>query len=576
MRSDGIRAALIVSVLLLTAGCVQLPVSGPVVESPVEVEANGPDAVIVPNPPQPGESPSAVVTGFLEAMQASPVQTSIARQFLSGRARSQWRPEQATVIYGQITPPTGAAEVQVTVRGAHRLDERGAWLGAVPSTGSQITFPMVREDDEWRIDAAPDALLVPRSWFEQRFTQVDLYFFDPTGQVLIPEPVFVPRGDQLATALTRSLLHGPGEGLVDVARSFFPEGAELGLSVPVSAGGTAEVALTGEFERPNAEVAALMSAQLAWTLRQDPAIRGIRITVNSESVPAPDGAPEFRMTHGEEYAPTIAGASSRMFGLRDGRVVEVLRTGVIGTGGPLGRADAPRQRELAVDLDARRVAGVSRNGRVLRVASITDPVAAPESALTGTDLLRPAWDSDGRLWTIDRAPGGAAVSVITAAGPQPLQVRGVSGENVTAFLVSRDGSRLVAVVRRPAGDSLVVSRIRRDERGAVVGAGPATVIAWDVDTPLDVQHLAWRTASSVVVVNARSDQLTEIRTIPVDGSHGRSREALVLRRDRVLGYAGSPVESDRRYLLTDDGVIDLDDREPLPFDDELDALAFVG
>ena len=53
---------------------------------------------------------------------------------------------------------------------------------------------MDREDGEWRIAKAPDALIVPRTWFAPRFRQVSLYFFDPTGQILVPEPVFVPSG----------------------------------------------------------------------------------------------------------------------------------------------------------------------------------------------------------------------------------------------------------------------------------------------------------------------------------------------------------------------------------------------
>ena len=40
---------------------------------------------------------------------------------------------------------------------------------------------MALENGEWRIARAPDALIVPDPWFEPRFQQVSLYFFDPTG-----------------------------------------------------------------------------------------------------------------------------------------------------------------------------------------------------------------------------------------------------------------------------------------------------------------------------------------------------------------------------------------------------------
>ena len=87
----------------------------------------------------------------------------------------------------------------MTLTGADRLDARGAWQGPLPRRRSALEFPMAQEDGEWRIAQAPDALIVPETWFEQRFRQVSLYFFDPTAQILVPEPVFVPRGEQLAT-----------------------------------------------------------------------------------------------------------------------------------------------------------------------------------------------------------------------------------------------------------------------------------------------------------------------------------------------------------------------------------------
>ena len=64
------------------------------------------------------------------------------------------------------------------------------------------------EDGEYRINNPPDALVVPATWFAQRFSQVSLYYFDRTGSVLVPEPVFVPLGDQLATSLVTGLVAG--------------------------------------------------------------------------------------------------------------------------------------------------------------------------------------------------------------------------------------------------------------------------------------------------------------------------------------------------------------------------------
>ena len=104
------------------------------------------------------------------------------------------------------------------------------------------------ENGEYRIAGAPNALIVPETWFEQRFREVSLYFFDPTATILVPEPVFVPRGDQLTTALVKGLLRGPGPDLDRVARSFIPPGLDYGCPVTVSDAGVAEISLKGDVE----------------------------------------------------------------------------------------------------------------------------------------------------------------------------------------------------------------------------------------------------------------------------------------------------------------------------------------
>ena len=51
---------------------------------------------------------------------------------------------------------------------------------------------------------------MPTSFFDRSFARFNLYFYDQTGRVLLPDPVFIPRGEQTATNLVRGLLAGPG------------------------------------------------------------------------------------------------------------------------------------------------------------------------------------------------------------------------------------------------------------------------------------------------------------------------------------------------------------------------------
>ena len=48
-----------------------------------------------PKSPEDGDSPSAIVEGFINAMTAIPIRTDVAKEFLSSDARPAWQPEQA-------------------------------------------------------------------------------------------------------------------------------------------------------------------------------------------------------------------------------------------------------------------------------------------------------------------------------------------------------------------------------------------------------------------------------------------------------------------------------------------------
>jgi len=153
------------------AGCVGMPSGGPVVSTRDRtnpISAAG-AAFIRPLPPQDGQSRTQIVRGFINAMQAWPSDLSTAKQYLTSDAAAAWSPHDETVLYP--TPPSpvdNGAHVDVRLVGANGLDSRGAWQGALPPDRRTIAFPMVLEGGEWRINQAPNALLVPESWFGDR------------------------------------------------------------------------------------------------------------------------------------------------------------------------------------------------------------------------------------------------------------------------------------------------------------------------------------------------------------------------------------------------------------------------
>ena len=165
------------------------------------------------SPPGPAKdgTPSAIVSGFLVAMQANPLSTSVAREFLTERARAAWKPNRGTIVYeaftvrqttdgaagaaGRHPPPRRARRLAAAARRAARRRSTSSWS---PRTASGAS---TTRSTRWSC---------PPSFFDRSFARFNLYFYDQTGRVLLPDPVFIPRGEQTATNLVRGLLAGSG------------------------------------------------------------------------------------------------------------------------------------------------------------------------------------------------------------------------------------------------------------------------------------------------------------------------------------------------------------------------------
>ncbi|MBB6629014.1 GerMN domain-containing protein [Nocardioides sp. KIGAM211] len=577
-------AAMVCLGLLLPAGCVRMPDSGPIVqtgsggslaqERPFDIE---------PKPPQPGDSPAAVVKGFLDAMTASPIDATVARQFLTGDAAAAWTPELETITYADASNPRGSdPRVSVTLSGADRLDSRGTWLGPLPRDQRVLQFPVARDDNgEWRLTEVPNALIVPETWFELRFRQVSLYFFDPTAEILVPEPVFVPRGDQLASTLTAALLRGPRPELTQASRTFIPPGLKLDLSAPVSADGVADISLTGDAGQLTPQTTELILAQFAWTLRQEPTIRSLRVSIGDQQLQLPGAVSTISVNEGSQYDPVGFQASPLLYGLQGGLLVAGARSAFEPVDGPFGDTAYGVSR-VRVSVTGAEVAGISGGGRsVLRGPVRGGSADVREVVSDATDLLPPAWDLGDRLWLLDRTKSGARILTVTGDGdPQPLRVQGISGRDVRSFLVSRDGSRLVAAVR-PAGgggDQILVSRIVRDDRGRVRSATAAQRIGTEVGERLNIRDLAWSSPTSVAVLDTINDALAQVRTVSVDGSPPGIDSLSTTLRGRILGLVGSPVPGESLYAVARTNLVDLSsaDRGDVALDSGVTSLGYVG
>ena len=137
----------LLAVLLLATGCSLLPTSG-VVHREADAGRVSPNdtAQFAPPGPGKGDSPTQVVKGFLLAMTAVPLSTSVARSFLTAAAQPAWNPNRSTVVYQSSAIDLVPDGVRVTLGDAQHLDSRGGWLGGVGAGNGRLDLRLVRDE----------------------------------------------------------------------------------------------------------------------------------------------------------------------------------------------------------------------------------------------------------------------------------------------------------------------------------------------------------------------------------------------------------------------------------------------
>ena len=237
-------------------------------------------------------------------------------------------------------------------------------------------------------------------------------------------------------------------------------------------------------------------------------------------------------------------------------------------------------RSVSLNLDASEAAGVSADGASLVRAPVEDaPEARVRTVISGTDLLPPAWDFTDRLWLVDNTADGARISYREGREFSRLRVPGVSGREVRSFLVSRDGTRYVAVVRGAGGDQLRAGRILVDGQGRVDEAGPSRKIQVEGVDRARITDIAWITPTSVLVLRPVSQDppLFEVRTVAVDGAPTVAEALTTSVSGRVVALAASADGATTPYGVTPEELVDLDTGATIPFaEGRVISLDYVG
>ena len=521
MTASRLRALGLAVLIALLCGCSTLPVSGEVHTAPADEDSTSDQApYFAPPGPTKGDTPEGIVRGFLLAMQANPPSTAVARGFLSARAKTTWRPSQSTIVYDAPTVSTVDGQVTARLRGAHQLSPEGVWLDGTDASTMTVPMSLVQEGGQWRIDNPPNALAVPASYFSSLFVPFNLYWYDRTGSVLVPTKVYVPRGEETATNLVRGLLAGPPPAQRQAAVTAFPEQVRLDFAVVVNDAGIAEVPLGAAVLKLAPADLNRLVVQLSRTLRQVPGINRLRITVDGVAVPLTDGRTDVSVTEGNDDP--LESVHPGVLAISAGRVVRDDGDRGVPVSGPFGQVGFAL-RSLAWNAHDHLIAAVGGTGRRVYVAPDRGRRSAARArpVLDGaTDVLRPAYDRFDGLWLVDRTASGAVVHLLRNGHDRVVPVPGVTGAEISAFTITRDGSALVATLADGTNPTLEVSSLVREPTGRLDHALPARTLQVSGADLGPARDVVQNGPTTVAVLTRPPTGPDQIVYVELDGSPG--------------------------------------------------------
>ncbi len=506
--------------LLLVGACGGIPTSGPVSRVADDGGFGQSTVRYAPALPAAGASPQAIVLGYLDAMLAFPVSTATASAFLTPAAAKDWRPLDGVRVYSSpevsASVPDRSVDVgdddeagdrvvvRLTTAQVAHLDQQGRYARA--SGPSSDTYVLQQVKGEWRIATPQTGMLVNSKYFDDYFRSFDIYMFDRPGRRLLPIPVYLPVGDQLATSLVSSLARGPSEDFGDLARTYVPGLDTLRPSVPVSSDGVADVEFDEELRAASESAQDHLSAQIIWTLRQVPEIEGVRLS-GGATVLSRNGLPVQPITSWSAYGPSTAGTHA--YALRGNKVVQIDEGRVSALSGEWG-ADAHGAVSIAVS-DAG-VAGVLEGRNVVRVTSRGGGSAR---TITGRQFVTPRWDRDSALWLVDRAGDGARVRVVRDDAISTIPIGTLAARNISTFSLSPGGSRYAAT----ADGALYVGLIQRDTKNQIVRLTDPRQLSIDAPSPTSA---VWATDTQLAYLGGAASN-RQVRYVSIDGSTNEGR-----------------------------------------------------
>jgi Lipoprotein LpqB beta-propeller domain/Sporulation and spore germination len=546
------------------AGCVSMPSAGPVLSYAVTQGPGGqaqPYYQSIPQSPGRNWTPSQIVQGFLTAAASFGSSQQVAREYLTPEFSKHWKPDWSAIVFSKgptvasVAVPAGSSAATPTasptakpassakksppkpqtatvmVTGKVQANLLGSGSYAVPSASGgtvPVSFDLVKAaDGQWRISdsSEPTLLLLTSYQFSIDYQQRNLYFFDPSLRVLVPDPVYAPlqaTPADLMRQLVKDLIQPPKDWLFRATQTAFPLGTTVGAVTLDGTGATVNLggALGKVPAKAAQQVMSQVSSQLLSTLtgtgQGGPAVKTVEVVVDGKPwVPlgaqgsavqtTPQYTPPKPAKTGVFYYVDHAGYLVRQVGTQ-GKPLEVSRIG-------------PGFTQIAVSPDGRYLAalrGSPQGGGTL----FTGPVGGP-LVKRGAAYNSMSWDPSDELW----ATSGDQVFVLrgqVSQGPQgqavPVDVvnaDGVPPGSFSGIRIAPDGVRVAIIVGTDLLNFGAIVPKVTDTAHPSVASDKIVLSPFYVAAPGTVfSEVTWYGPDNVITLSTPGPALTEY---PVNG-----------------------------------------------------------
>ncbi|MFF1878039.1 GerMN domain-containing protein [Leifsonia sp. NPDC058230] len=492
--------------LLLTtlAACASIPESGPVRQGAPIAQVTDPlDLDFNPSPPEKGASPQRIVQGFIDAASSPKNGFEIAREYLTASMSASWNPDESvTVDDGRSrTLENDGNQWTLDVIPVANVDSGGAYHPVATKAPVTLGYQLRKEAGEWRIAAAPNGVVIDDPTFRAVYSQQTIYFFSPDFHYMVPDARWFPaRVASAATRATKAVLTGPSKWLAGAVSSAFPQGTELSVPAVTTEGGEARVDLSSEAGRADSLTMQRMQLQLELSLGTLAQSVQLSIEGSVQQVSPLSAANAPIQDPPVDSHPIVY--RSGAFGLLSGTTVtdlSGLSDRIVALQPAAVALDAAR--DQAAVLSQHSAYFVRKNSEALKVDS-------------RPDLIAPAIDNDGWLWSVPSSAPGALQVFGQDGAPHAVKTDWPGATRILSFAVSRDGTRLVAVLQSGASYSLVAVGITRGENGLPTALSEPLELALGPGTP---QSVTWTGELGVAVLSSTGDDGSSIAEQTIGG-----------------------------------------------------------